>query len=257
MKAFRPHEFTRKVRLTGGVPKVYIMPEALKDMYLLTKLVNTEISWMGTVSRIGDDFLIEEIFLLTQQVSAATTEIMTEGLGELATEIMTQHPDTGVEMLNKLRLWGHSHVYMGTTPSGQDDKQMDEFEESCDDFFIRQIVNKKGRMEFQLYIYDLGIEIEDAEWEEWVEEDDSELEAYWKDLIKDKVSPIVYKLPPVKNANYSGGKGRKNSEVITYVNNHGSTEKQAPYGAPYTGGGRWPMDDYNDDDYKRDYAGDL
>ena len=52
---------------------------------------------------------------------------------------------------------GHSHVNMSTSPSGQDDKQMEVFADSNDDFFIRIITNKQGNLRLDIYDFESGI----------------------------------------------------------------------------------------------------
>jgi hypothetical protein len=65
---------------------------------------------------------------------------------------------------SRLLFWGHSHVNMGTSPSGQDEAQMALFESQELEFFIRGILNKNGRMEFAIFLYESGVKIVDAEW---------------------------------------------------------------------------------------------
>src|SRR5690554_812803 len=53
---------------------------------------------------------------------------------------------------------------MGITPSGQDDKQMEEFSKNGHDFFIRLICNKKGELAVDVYDYENGMEFHNAPW---------------------------------------------------------------------------------------------
>ena len=63
----------------------------------------------------------------------------------------------GIEIWNNMKVWGHSHVNMTTSPSGQDDKQIEVFAENADDFFIRIIANKKGDFRIDLYDFTTGV----------------------------------------------------------------------------------------------------
>jgi hypothetical protein len=56
-----------------------------------------------------------------------------------------------------------SHVRMGTSPSGQDDTQMEDFSKDVD-WFIRGIFNKDGRAEFSIWFYKQGIAYNDVQW---------------------------------------------------------------------------------------------
>jgi len=159
---FMPHEFGRRVKLTRLLPRVLISREAFARMRLYVELADQEVGWLGSVKKVGRDFLVEEVFLFRQEVSAATTEISPAGQAELVSELLATRPD-GAETVARIRFWGHSHVRMGTSPSGQDDSQMNQFASDCD-WFVRGIFNKLGRAEFAIFLYQEGIVIEDAEW---------------------------------------------------------------------------------------------
>jgi hypothetical protein len=152
---------TIKVR-NSHIPTVHISETALKKMFIYTDEVSDEVGWLGTAYRDGNTYLIKEVFLFDQQVHGATTEITPEGLADFATELM-QQPD-GMEIWNNMKMWGHSHVNMGITPSGQDDKQMEEFSQNGHDFFIRLICNKKGDLGVDVYDYENGMEFHNAPW---------------------------------------------------------------------------------------------
>lgn len=183
---FVRHAFTKTVELLGGLPKVLVTRQAYDRMLAIVDIADKEVGWLGTVTRLGNDFLIEEIFLFRQEVSAVTTEISPDGLAEVATEILESRPTDGVEVLNNLRLWGHSHVRMGTSPSGQDNAQMAEFRSAGHPWFIRGILNKEGRMEFTIYLYDAGVKVVDAEWSLYEPVDDAvrgEIEKQFREKV--------------------------------------------------------------------------
>lgn len=192
-RPFSQHSFAKKTEFITPLPKIFLTRDAYNKMYHLVDLSDKEISWLGTVVEMDNkDFLIKEIFLFKQEVSHTTTEISAEGLAEVATEIMNARPD-GVDVVNSLRFWGHSHVNMGTSPSPQDDSQMSLFEENGCEFFIRGILNKNGRMKFTIYLYDRGIRIADAEWAIHEKVDDT-LRSEIEKEIKEKVSEARYPL---------------------------------------------------------------
>lgn len=144
-------------------PQVAIMQIALDKMKLYVDECNDEIGWMGTARRENNFILIDDVFLFAQEVHATTTEITPDGLSEFATELLEQG-DAGIDIWNNLKMWGHSHVNMGITPSHQDDKQMETFKEGGHDWFLRLIANKKGELKLDLYDYHNGIIFTDLPW---------------------------------------------------------------------------------------------
>ena len=171
-ETFCQHSFAKKIELISCLPRILISRSAYNKMWHLVDIADKEVSWLGTCRRIEQDFLIEEVFLFKQEVAATTCEISADGLAEVANELLTSRPD-GIEICNRLCFWGHSHVNMGTSPSGQDESQMENFSESGHPFFIRGILNKQGRMEFTIFLYASGIKIVDPEWKIYEPVDDS------------------------------------------------------------------------------------
>lgn len=185
---FCRHMFEKKIEF-DETPRVLMTRIALEKMWHYVDIAHTEVSWLGTVVRHGHDFLIEDVFLAKQEVSMASVELTTEGLAEFAEELFASRPNDGMEIVNKLCFWGHSHVNMGTSASGPDDAQMETFRESGHPFFIRGILNKMGRMEFTIYLYDLGVKINDAEWRVCEPVDENlreEIEAEFKEKVTTK-----------------------------------------------------------------------
>ena len=95
---------------------VWLAPEAYKKIVALVTEFTDEVGWHGSVSRTGDnEFVIEDIFVYPQEVTGSTVNTdqfkYTEWLYGLDDETF-----------NKIRMQGHSHVNMGVSPSGVDDK---------------------------------------------------------------------------------------------------------------------------------------
>lgn len=142
---------------------VLISKEAYERMWHFVDVADDEVGWLGTVKELPrGGFLIEEVFLLHQEVTGATTEISEEGVSRLADELLRR--EDGLEAVNKLRFWGHSHVMMGTSPSYQDERQMDMFRDNDCEWFIRAILNKRGRMEIDIFYFDSQIMFKDVPW---------------------------------------------------------------------------------------------
>ena len=134
--------------------------DALRKMKTFINECDLEIGWLGIVERFEKDnmFLIEDVMLFNQEVSSVTTDIDDTDLTKFANDTMKElGTKKGSELLNKVRMWGHSHVNMGVSASGTDDKQMDVFEDNNSDFFIRLIANKKDSMKIDIFDYANGI----------------------------------------------------------------------------------------------------
>jgi len=161
----RPHSFRPEVELLyESLPRVLITPEAYKHMCLYVDIASKEVGWMGSVSRLDSgDFLIEETFLLEQEVHETETELASEDIGKLTMSLIDSGAD-GLDKANKLRFWGHSHVHMGTWPSGTDEATMERFGREKMPWYVRGIFNKYGHGEFTIYLYERGMRINDATW---------------------------------------------------------------------------------------------
>lgn len=196
---FIPHKFETKVR---GVPTVRITQKAMDDQAHLVGIVDTEVGWLGTVELIRSkdgsvDFLIDEIFLPKQECHATTTELTPAGIADISMQILMEDKAKGIKhddpkfRLPRLLFWGHSHVNMGVSPSGQDDAQILKFRENGASHFIRGIFNKRGEAQFTAYFFDNGFEILDCPWEVVVSADDTRRK-FWQDRVGESVRTLGY-----------------------------------------------------------------
>ena len=163
---FKPHYAHTRAELIFDppAPTVYMTPDAYKRMCLYVELAPKEVGWLGTVSkRPNGDFLIEEVFLVEQEVTSVETELSVEGTEKLVLELL-EDGDPGLEKSNKLHFWGHSHVRMGTSPSGTDESTMQRFAREGHEYYLRGIFNKLGRGCFDVYYYQLGYRLLDVPW---------------------------------------------------------------------------------------------
>ena len=167
--------------------ELYILPEARNKMELYCDLSEGEIGWLAYVEQFDKQgFLITDCALLKQEVHATTTEITAEGLLEFWN-------NTPVEQQAKIKLWGHSHVNMSVSPSGQDDSQMEYFRDG-NPWFIRLITNKKREYHIDIYDYANGLKIhmDQADLKTY-NPAENELRKQIEDEIKLKVSKKEYK----------------------------------------------------------------
>lgn len=191
---FAPHNF--HVEIEMPFPMIYVSKQAYEDMFVLVDECSTEVSWLGVVEKIPKpespryyDFLIKDILIPEQECHIASTGMTQEGLAKLFNEILGRKD--GMELANQIRFWGHSHVEMDTFASRQDDVQMEDFKESGCDYFIRGILNKKGRMKFWVFYYDLDIQINDVEWRTYFEPSQRRVKELKRE-IKTKVKKEVW-----------------------------------------------------------------
>lgn len=190
---FMPHLFTNTIQfIDAHPPMVYMTRDAFSRMWHFVDIADEEVGWLGTVKKTPyGNFLIEEVFLLDQEVSASQTEISEEGIAQLAEELITTRAD-GVDVANRIRFWGHSHVRMDTFPSGQDEAQMRHFEQNECPWFIRGILNKLGRMQFDIFLWEVGVKITDASWAIYDEHFDQRSRAQIEAEFKAKVTRRPY-----------------------------------------------------------------
>ncbi|MCC6978366.1 MAG: hypothetical protein IT343_08595 [Candidatus Melainabacteria bacterium] len=163
---FKPHyPSTRSEMLYDPpTPTVYLTPDAYKRMCLYVELAPKEVGWLGTISKRPDgNFLIEEVFLVEQEVTPVETELSVQGSEKLVLELL-EGGDPGLEKANKLHFWGHSHVRMGTSPSGTDESTMMRFSREGHEYYVRGIFNKLGRACFDVYYYKEGYRLLDVPW---------------------------------------------------------------------------------------------
>ena len=142
--------YSRSFNYDSGNATVWLTPEAYKKIVALVTEFKDEVGWHGTVSRSGnDEFVIEDIFVYPQEVTGSTVNTdqsaYTKWLYKLDDDIF-----------NKIRMQGHSHVNMGVSPSGVDDKHrqqiLDQLE--IDMFYIFMIWNKS--LSIHTLIYDMA-----------------------------------------------------------------------------------------------------
>ena len=155
-----------EIKVTGAEPIIYINPKALDKMALYVQGCDKEIGWLGKATKNENIYIIHDVYLFKQEVHSATCELTPEGLSDFVLDMYTNHTDIADEVVNNLRLWGHSHVNMGVSPSSQDDNQMDSFKES-NPWFLRVIANKSGEMEFSLYDYEQQVQFKNVKWFEY------------------------------------------------------------------------------------------
>lgn len=196
--------------LQHRIPKVVMDLEAYKKMLYIVNLSNKEIGWLGLVEKQQGNILrIKDVYLFRQQVGATTCEITPEGIEEVVIDLLQS--ENGEELIENLKLWGHSHVNMATSPSAQDVRQLNSFEQNGNEWFLGVILNKSGDFNFTYADYVTGIKVNNLSWTVDIPGfNDSCMELEIKNEIKEKVTdlPII---------NYKGIDSTKLDESIDLI----------------------------------------
>ena len=175
-----------KVTLTD-TQKPTIMVSVLADrkMRALVQQCDKEIGWHGTVRYEADinTYIIEDIFVFPQEITGTTVQSIDEVYGLWLMELSD-------EDFNKLRMHGHSHVNMGTFPSGVDTAYQETLTDRVQDFYIFIILNK--REDYYVCLFDVAnnymYEKEDLFYDAEIEAAD----AWAKDQIATRVKAKTY-----------------------------------------------------------------
>lgn len=140
--------------IKGKFPRVILTPEASARMEALVQCCNIEISWLATVDREGNDFLIDNVLVPPQVCSFGGTVFGEANMMSMFMGADGKLPREVLPVINKLRAWGHSHHTMAVFASSVDEKQSNDFLEQIPDYFVRLICNKGGDINVTLYLLD-------------------------------------------------------------------------------------------------------
>lgn len=200
------------VKVEEKLPNILISPLAISKMSRIVNYCDDEIGWLASAEQI-DEYVyhIKDVFMFEQEVNSITCEITPDGLANFGTEILSK--ENGMELYEQIRVWGHSHVNMGVSPSGQDDKQITEFSEGHD-WFIRIIANKKKEMKIDLFDYKNNLVYLSVDWEVYYNEFEEEL----KELEKQIDRKVTQKATSWKRGNSTKVKAKK--EEYNLLNYH-------------------------------------
>jgi len=130
----------------SNAPRMAISRRAAGKLRAFIDECRGEISGFGTVEVTGNGFLIQDIFILEQEVSWAGTAISEEDMARFVQRLLDEGKDPAT-----VRVWWHSHADMENFWSRTDKDTI----ASCflSDFMITMVGNKKGRLKVRLNIY--------------------------------------------------------------------------------------------------------
>lgn len=229
----------------------WLKQEALIDNF------SDEVAWHGIAKRDPDEkdaFIIEDILVYPQEVSGAT---VTTDQQEYQEWLYAWDDD----VFNNIRFQGHSHVYMGVTPSSVDENLYESLlsQLNGDMFYIFAIFNKKGDRTVKIYDMAENIFYENADIDILIIQDGPKIQNFLaeaKDLVQKKsYAPVTTGTAANNTANTagnsdkipvgSGGKKGKKKAKSGY-NSYNGYGGYGGYGSYYSNGSTYP---YQDDDY--------
>lgn len=126
--------------------------EAWMKMQYLVHTFSSEVGWYGTAYRAEGGYEIRDILMYPQTVSGVTVTTDQEEYDKWMKEL----PD---EVFNNMRMHGHSHVNMSTTPSAVDiqNQESNLAMLPADSFYVFLIWNKKGEKTIKIYDYKTNV----------------------------------------------------------------------------------------------------
>lgn len=145
--------YTKSFATTNQKARLLFTEKAWTKMQALLREFDKEVAWHGVVERgENNDYLVSDILVYPQQVSAANVEMDTEEYAKWIQEGIL----SGDERYDHFYFQGHSHVNMGTTPSSVDLNHQEEILNKLRDtgFYVFVIWNKRN--ERNIKIYDLA-----------------------------------------------------------------------------------------------------
>ena len=190
--------FTKSFSSIERKATIYFTELAWLKMQTLVREFDKEVAWHGVAIRgedpEKDEYFITDILVYPQNVTGATVTTVQEEYEEWLNGLED-------DVFNNLRMQGHSHVNMGTTPSGVDNTLYESIlgQLKSSMFYIFMIWNKKGDKTIKLYDMAKNVLFETADCSIEILDDGTGTEAFLKDA-KTKVrttaiTPVAYSTP--------------------------------------------------------------
>lgn len=202
---------------------LYFTELAYLKMLTLVREFDKEVAWHGIAKRHDteeDAYVISDILVYPQEVTGATVNTDQE---KYQMWLMSHEDD----VFNNIRMQGHSHVNMGTTPSTVDTSLYERLLDQLDDtmFYIFLIWNKRNEKTIKIYDLAKNVLFETADVTVSLIEDGTGMEKFLsaaKEMVQDKkytpTTPATYGKP----YGYGGYYGTYGSQQSTY----GGTQKK-------------------------------
>lgn len=214
----------------------FTIPAWLKMQRLIEKF-DKEVAWHG-ICRRGeneekDEYIVSDILVYPQEVTGAT---VTTDQKEYQSWLMALDDDT----FNNLRMQGHSHVNMGTTPSTVDTSLYDRILEQLEDdmFYVFMIWNKKGEKTVKIYDLKKNILFDTADVKVKLLEDEYGIDGFIEDAkkaVKDKPAAVPAAKTAAATSSYSGTyRGGYYDDDYSYYDSYGTYRGNYGYSGSYS-----------------------
>lgn len=193
--------FIKTITSPNEKATLYFDPLAWRKMQTLIKEFDKEVAWHGVAYRGEDEskneYYITDILVYPQKVTGATVNTDQEKYEMW----LMQHED---EVFNNIRMQGHSHVNMATSPSGVDETHQAKILEQLEDdmFYIFLIWNKSNSKFIKIYDLKKNILFETIDVTVEILDDGSGIDEFLADakkLVEDKPTTPYY------SGGYNGG----------------------------------------------------
>lgn len=214
--------FIKTIASLNEKATIYFDPLAWRKMQTLIKEFDKEVAWHGVAYRGEDEteneYYITDILVYPQKVTGSTVNTDQEKYEMW----LMQHDD---EVFNNIRMQGHSHVNMQTSPSAVDETHQAKILEQLEDdmFYIFLIWNKHNSKFIKIYDLKKNILFETADVTVEILDDGSGIDEFLaeaKKLVDDKPTPASY--PGYYNGGYYGG-----SYYGAYGDSYGKTDDKS------------------------------
>jgi len=192
---------------------LYVDPTVLKRIQYYAQAAEGEVSGLGTV--IKDDkgrMVVNRVYLLEQESSGADTELNSEAISKLMTDMIGKNEDPA-----QLKFWWHSHATMGVFWSGTDDTCAETLSR---EFAFSLVVNKAGEKRCRLDLYNPFRVTFDGVRVEEISQEDNDLKKECELEVKQKVKSPFSRYGNWRDDDYGvgdyngGGFYGKNQHVI-------------------------------------------
>jgi len=220
--------FTQKLAGYSEPAQLIYSPIAWVKQRLLVESVDKEIAWYGLMERRDETaiptYYVKDIVVYPQRTTAVTVEVDQD----VYPEWYGNQPD---EFYTEMRMQGHSHVNMATSPSGDDREHWDELvaKVPADSFFVCVIANKK--MEHYVNIFDFRRNTRYDSSDVTIFVEDLSLKAFLAD-VKDKLTSI----PTPVYSSYGAGRTATGAAASGF---RSGTYNYAAWDDPYDDWSSW------------------
>lgn len=220
--------FSKAIGVSDRKATLIFTEKAYEKMMALVREFDKEIAWHGIAKR-GDDptkdeYIVSDILVYPQSVSGAN---VTTDQERYQTWLMSHDDD----VFNNIRMQGHSHVFMGTSPSSVDTTWYDSIIAQLDDtmFYIFLIWNKRGDKYIKIYDFAKNIIFDTSDVIVSIDYDGVGSASFVRDSKE-----MVREITPTYNTGtyYSGGYGGSSYGAGGYSSNNGVGQKGAAATAP-------------------------